>query len=128
MQLQCLHESQKLLIEYSQLCLLTLHLLLLFVHRHIRSIDFPRAPSGDIDAIIHPARQGSNWIPIENGEPLFIKADGTILRYEGDESLIPVFINEAAYAEKNIAMSLTKREIWDFSKDWQISINKIFHC
>ena len=96
------------------------------IHRHIKSIDFPRSPFGEIDAVVHPLRQCSDWNPIENGAPLFIKADGTIIRYEGKEKLVPVFINEAAYAEKNIAMSLTKREVWDFSKDWEIAINEIF--
>ena len=59
------------------------------------------------------------------GEPLFIKIDGTIIRYDGDEKLVPVFINEAAYAEKNIAMSLSKREVWHFTQEWENAINQI---
>jgi aspartoacylase len=31
---------------------------------------------------------------------------------------IPVFINEAAYAEKHIAFSLTKREVWAMEPQW----------
>ena len=30
----------------------------------------------------------------------------------------PVFINEAAYGEKGIALSLTTRERWPSSKQW----------
>ena len=38
------------------------------------------------------------------------------------EPYVPVFINEAAYMEKNIAMSLTKRELWDFEENWKRSL------
>jgi aspartoacylase len=31
---------------------------------------------------------------------------------------IPVFINEAAYAEKHIAFSLTRREVWAMETQW----------
>ena len=88
------------------------------VHRHVRSIDFPRSEDGLIDGFVHPARQGQDWIAIQNGAPLFMKLDGTVVEFQSDECLVPVFINEAAYAEKNIAMSFTKKEIWDFSSNW----------
>ncbi len=94
----------------------------LIIHRHLRSIDFPRTEDGQITALVHPSLQGSDWLPMSNGTPLFKKLDGSILRYEGNDLPIPVFINEAAYVEKNIAMSLTKREIWDFSNDWKDAI------
>ena len=31
---------------------------------------------------------------------------------------IPVFVNEAAYMEKRIALSLTRREVWSVSTEW----------
>jgi aspartoacylase len=43
---------------------------------------------------------------------LFLRHDGEVLRFEGQEFPVPVFINEAAYFEKHIAMSLTSREVW----------------
>ena len=92
------------------------------VHRHIRNIDFPRSDKGDIEAFVHPSRQATDWVPIKKGSPLFMKLDGATLCYKGDDSLVPVFINEAAYAEKNIAMSLTKREVWQISKNVEESI------
>ncbi len=33
-----------------------------------------------------------------------------------------ILINEAAYMEKNIAMSFTKRELWDFKQEWKQSL------
>ena len=96
------------------------------VHRHIRSIDFPRSARGEIEAFVHASRQAADWVPIKKGSPLFMKLDGATLCYKGDDSLVPVFINEAAYVEKNIAMSFTKREIWNFSKEWEEAINNLF--
>ena len=98
----------------------------LVVHRHLKSIDFPRSKKGSIEGYVHPSRQGSDWIPLRNGDPIFMKLDGSVLSFDSQDSLVPVFINEAAYSEKNIAMSLTKREVWDFSNDWKDAINDLF--
>ena len=71
---------------------------------------------------MHPVRQHRDWVPIGDGDPLFINADGTPLPYqpaEGAEVPVwPVFINEAAYGEKGIALSLTRRERWPTEVGW----------
>ena len=90
----------------------------LVVHRHLGSLDLPRSPSGSPDAFLHPQRQGSDWQPMCGGDPLFQKADGSCVPYEGADGLVPLFINEAAYAEKAIALSLTHRECWPLSFEW----------
>ncbi len=90
----------------------------LVVHRHLGSLDLPRSPSGSPDAFLHPQRQGSDWQPMRGGDPLFQKADGSCVPYEGADGLVPLFINEAAYAEKAIALSLTHRECWPLSFEW----------
>ena len=50
------------------------------------------------------------------GDPLFLKADGRKIRYDGPSGRVPVFINEAAYGEKGIALSLTERERWPLER------------
>ena len=42
----------------------------------------------------------------------FLTPDGQVIRYHGPDGQVPVFINEAAYGEKGIALSLTVRETW----------------
>ncbi len=91
----------------------------LVVHRHLGSIDFPRNTNGEPSACIHPNRQGKDWEPLEKGSPLFICSDGHVVRFLGDDPLVPVFINEASYLEKNIGMSLTRREAWPISRSCQ---------
>ncbi len=90
----------------------------LIVHRHIRSIDYPRNSNGDLIGYIHPKIQGNDWHPINKETPIFIIGKNQFIKYDGESGLIPVFVNEAAYIEKNIAMTLTKREVWPFNNSW----------
>ena len=89
------------------------------IHRHLGSVDVPRRSTGEPDAVVHPDLQGRDWQPLKTGDPLFINAESKTVVFEGEDGVVPVFINEAAYAEKAIALSLTKRETWPLSKDWK---------
>jgi len=73
-----------------------------------RSIDYPRDSDGNISAIIHPALQGKDFCELKSGMPVFMGFDGKEILWQG-ETCYPAFINEAAYYEKGIAMSLTER-------------------
>ena len=60
--------------------------------------------------MIHPQRQGKDYEPIEAGDPLFLTFSGETIVYEGRSIVFPIFINEAAYYEKGIAMTLTEKQ------------------
>lgn len=94
----------------------------LVVHRHLRSLDLPRDARGEPCAMVHPRRQDRDWCPLGSGDPLFLGLDGTTLPWRpeaGDPPTVwPVFINEASYEEKGIALSLTERQGWPVSGDW----------
>ena len=68
-----------------------------------------------------------DWQPLKKNDVLFYKINGEIINFEENEQYIPVFINEAAYMEKNIAMSFTKREIWNFEDDWIKSLIELLN-
>ena len=87
-----------------------------FVHQF--SIDYPRDESSQINALIHPQRINQDWCVMKPGEPLFQNMSGDSILYKGFEPTYPVFIGEAAYKEKKIAMSFTKKEIIKCSKEW----------
>lgn len=57
----------------------------------------PRHPQDGDFRLLHP------------GEPLFQTFSGETLSYRGKEPLYPFFINECAYYEKSIALSLASR-------------------
>ena len=99
----------------------------LIIHRHIKSIGFPRDEEGNINGYVHSLRQSKDWQKLKKNDELFSKLNGETIRFFEDESYIPVFINEAAYAEKNIAMSFTKRELWDLKKEWKKSLIDLVH-
>jgi len=95
----------------------------LIVHRHLGSLDLPRHDDGSPAAVVHPERQNRDWRPIAAGAPLFLTEEGRTIAYrpeaEGAEERVwPVFINEAAYGEKGIALSLTRRELWPVEPFW----------
>ena len=69
-------------------------------------------------ALPHPQLQDRDWRSMSPGQPVFETADGRGLIAEGMDDGIPVFVNEAAYAEKRIAFSLTKREVLTVEPAW----------
>lgn len=81
----------------------------LTVYHHLKNLDYPRSSNGQICGMIHPQLYGQDYQPLHPGHPLYMTFDGGVLNYEGDETVWPVFINEQAYYEKGLAMSLTRK-------------------
>lgn len=77
---------------------------------YVDRVDYPRDSEGRPTAVVHPELQDRDYEALEPGQPMFLGLDGRTLTFEGPEPLFPVFINEAAYYEKNIAFCLTRRE------------------
>lgn len=83
----------------------------LTIYEKIQAIDYPRNESGEIQAMIHPRLQFRDYKPLNPGDPMFLTFEGESVLYEGKSTVYPVFINEAAYYEKGIAMYLTQKQI-----------------
>jgi succinylglutamate desuccinylase len=79
------------------------------IYCQIGKIDYPRNESGELQGMIHPQLQFQDYQPLAPGEPIFLTFDGQTITYEGESTVYPVFINEAAYYEKNIAFCLTQK-------------------
>ncbi len=77
---------------------------------HSGTIDYPRNESGEIQGMIHPQLQFQDYKPLTPGEPIFLTFEGEPIAYEGASTVYPVFINEAAYYEKGIAMCITQQQ------------------
>ncbi|MEM7580145.1 MAG: aspartoacylase [Cyanobacteria bacterium P01_A01_bin.80] len=81
-----------------------------FTSYHVlEKVDYPRNQHGEIQAMIHPQLQFQDYKALHPGNPIFVTFDGEEIFYEGDKTVYPVFINEAAYYEKGIAMYLTQK-------------------
>ncbi len=82
----------------------------LMIYQCIQTIDYPRNEQGELQAMIHPQLQFRDYEAIQPGDPIFLTFDAQVIAYKGNSIVYPVFINEAAYYEKGIAMCLTKKE------------------
>jgi succinylglutamate desuccinylase len=80
------------------------------VYQTLLSIDYPRNAAGELQAMIHPQRQFQDYQPLRPGDPLFVTFHGETIPYTGAATVYPIFINEAAYYEKGIAMTLTDKQ------------------
>ncbi|NET02922.1 MAG: aspartoacylase [Sphaerospermopsis sp. SIO1G1] len=84
----------------------------LTIYKSINAVDYPRDKNGEIQAMIHPQLQFKDYQPLYPGDPIFLTLEGKKISYEGKSIVYPIFINEAAYYEKGIAMYFSyKQEI-----------------
>ena len=98
----------------------------LVVFRHLSSRDLPRHQGGQPAALVNPAVLGRNWLPSPSTAFLFQTASGGDLPVAlPPEASAAVFINEAAYAEKGIALSLTAREVWPVEPTWRPALEQL---
>lgn len=81
------------------------------VFTQFKDIDYPRKPTGEITAMVHPNLLHGDYKEVKSGEPLFITFDGQNVPNTETQSVWPIFINESAYYEKKLAMSLTLKTV-----------------
>ncbi|XP_006863323.1 PREDICTED: aspartoacylase [Chrysochloris asiatica] len=79
------------------------------VYKIVERVNYPRDESGEIVAFIHPNLQDQDWKPLHPGAPVFLTLDGKTVSLDGDCTVYPVFVNEAAYYEKNEAFAKTTK-------------------
>lgn len=78
------------------------------MYQVIENIDYPRNELGEIKAMVHPSLQFQDYEALQPGKPMFLTFEGEEILYQGDSVVYPVFINEAAYYEKGVAMCFTE--------------------
>ncbi|KAM4846780.1 N-acyl-aromatic-L-amino acid amidohydrolase (carboxylate-forming) [Thomomys bottae] len=79
------------------------------VYRPFGEEDFPRTAAGDLAGIVHPQLQDRDFEPLQPGAPMFRLFNGEDKLYQGDRTIYPVFINEAAYYNVHTAFMKTEK-------------------
>ncbi|XP_010901167.1 N-acyl-aromatic-L-amino acid amidohydrolase (carboxylate-forming) B [Esox lucius] len=80
------------------------------VYTMVKNVDYPRDPETcGLTAAIHPQLQDRDFCLLRPNDPLFQTFSGETLKYKGTEALYPFFVNECAYYEKGIALSLARQ-------------------
>lgn len=91
------------------------------LYKRAYTLDYPQT-DGKLSAFIHPALQGVRELcePLSPDSPIFALLDGSerslsavLPELEAGEELWPMFVNEAAYVEKNVALVLASRSECD---------------
>ncbi|MCC5631332.1 aspartoacylase [Nostoc sphaeroides CHAB 2801] len=82
----------------------------LILYDHLSVVDYPIREDGTIFGMIHPELQDKDYQALNPGDPIFLTFDDKTILYEGTSTVWPIFINEAAYYEKGIAMCFTQRQ------------------
>lgn len=86
------------------------------VYQAIANVDYPRNSLGELHGMVHPQLQFKDYEPLHPGQPMFLSFTGEEILYSGETVVYPVFINEAAYYEKQIAIVLTEKQQVDLEK------------
>ncbi|XP_072834725.2 aspartoacylase isoform X2 [Pogona vitticeps] len=79
-------------------------------YKIVEKVDYPRGKNNEITALIHPDLQDQDWQPLHPGDPIFLTMEGEVILYEGETTVYPAFVNEAAYYEKQQAFVKTVKE------------------
>jgi len=89
------------------------------------SMDYPRPrDDGDIVGHVHPSLQNNDFCELKDGDPLFMTFDGETVNFDRKAHKVPekydkvyaLFVNEAAYYEKKVALMLMSCGEAQFSK------------
>ena len=78
--------------------------------RFVKSIKLPTDENGERIGMVHSHIQDNDFRnAITKGTPLFRTFDGEDILYQQEQSLYCAFVNEAAYYDNNLAMSLLRK-------------------
>lgn len=77
--------------------------------RYIETLKLPEDMHGERCGMIHKDIEGGDFKPLRKGDPIFTLFDGSEIYWQNDDEVYPHFINEAAYYDNNLAMSLAKQ-------------------
>ena len=78
-------------------------------YRFHKKIPLPENTEGELTAMVHPDLQDKDYHAINPGDPLFITLAGETLVYEGESTVYGAFINEAAYYDQNVGLSVMEK-------------------
>lgn len=74
--------------------------------RYTKSLTLPVDAENNRTAMVHKNVEGNDFKALKPGSPIFQTFEGEQILYEGTETVFPTFINEAAYYDNKLAMSL----------------------
>lgn len=77
--------------------------------RYLESLTLPQDEDGQRIGMVHENVEGNDFKALSPKAPLFALFNGEVIHYQGEQTVYPTFINEAAYYDNNLAMSLCEK-------------------
>ena len=81
-------------------------------YRLLEVMHFPLSEEEKLLGLVHPNIQDRDFSVLEPGQPMFLMFDGSCINYNGEQSVYPHFINEAAYKSSAVAFATADKFIW----------------
>ena len=78
-------------------------------YTYVETLTLPMDEQGERIGMVHKNVQDQDFKPLNPGDPIFTLFSGEEICWQGDYEAYPHFINEAAYYDNNLAMSLGKK-------------------
>lgn len=78
-------------------------------YTYVETLTLPMDEQGERIGMVHKNVQDQDFKPLNPGDPIFTLFSGEEMCWQGDYEAYPHFINEAAYYDNNLAMSLGKK-------------------
>ncbi|QUJ69225.1 aspartoacylase (plasmid) [Photobacterium sp. GJ3] len=77
--------------------------------RYTETLKLPENAQGERIGMVHRFVQDNDFKPLHQGDPIFKLFNGEEICWDGHYEAYPHFINEAAYYDNNLAMSLAEK-------------------
>lgn len=75
---------------------------------HYKSFGEYKFPDSE-EWFVHPKLERSDFVKLNPGDPVFINMAGEVLGFDSEESVFPFFINEAAYLNDRLVMTMSRK-------------------
>ncbi|MBC7004688.1 aspartoacylase [Photobacterium sp. BZF1] len=82
-----------------------------YAFKYHETLKLPENAQGERIGMVHRNVQDADFKLLRHGDPIFTLFDGQEICWDGDYEAYPHFINEAAYYDNNLAMSLAKKVV-----------------
>ena len=74
----------------------------------VEKVKLPEDDQGQLIGMVHPNIQDGDYQTLNIGDPFFLLETGEVIKYDGEQGLVPAFINEAAYYDQHHGLSLMR--------------------
>jgi len=78
-------------------------------YHFIEKVKLPENEKGELTAMVHPDLQDQDYKAINPGDPFFMTLSGETIPYAGKSTVYGAFINEAAYYDAHVGLSLMNK-------------------